>query len=181
MPIDISDSTFWQEVDYQTLERGSSNFIYQLPIRISSQVIFIYIQVPNRQNTWYTGGWINQFVQSNIINSNVDNLTYYKKINIGANIISFPTSFVNYSFYIVFPNWFTRVAVTVYQFTGLVGDPTEIQVTLNQTSDYVIEIYNIVSQTTRDWTNILYSLGNDNSTVIEIQTLVNEILEILTS
>jgi hypothetical protein len=144
MPLDIGNSTLWDFTDSQLISRTGKNFLYQLPLRISTPVIFVFVSIPNRLPTWYTAGWINQFVASNVLSTNVDNLTFYKKINLGANVVSFPQSYSDYTFSIVFPNWFTQATVSVYTFTGNTGDLETIYSTVEDIYSLDQQIYTLV-------------------------------------
>ncbi|MGV0102350.1 hypothetical protein NSTCB13_00871 [Nostoc sp. DSM 114160] len=106
-------STGWTSVGNGSFSSASGSIpLFSVPGFFNSQIIGIKISTINAKSSWYTGGWIEQKILTEL--DSTPWITFAKKLEIGGNIIFFPQAIDNYSIDISFPNYFKTVSVEVW-------------------------------------------------------------------
>ncbi len=116
--MDLSFSSDWSLIYEQTLSGSNlSNFL--IPDTFSSGIIGVYISTQTSKLTWHTGGYINQLVQTNLINGSNDWNSFSQRLSLGGNIVIFPVAFVSYRLQFSFPYYFPNAFISVWAYTGV--------------------------------------------------------------
>jgi len=140
--MDLSSSDDWSLIYEQTLS-GSQLPNFLIPANFTSQILAIYISVPNASSTWHTGGWLNQQPQTaELVDSSTTWNSYSKRLSLGGNIISFPNEFDSYEIEINFPKWFDSVFIAIWQYSGFLN--SEIT-TIDTIATNVSEIFTLLT------------------------------------
>jgi len=97
---------------------GNGSFSGSIPVfsvsSLAAQIIAIQISASNAKATWYTGGWLDQKVLTDL--ETTPFITFSQKLHIGGNIIFFSEPIDNYSIDISFPTYFTDVNVALWKY-----------------------------------------------------------------
>jgi len=140
--MDLSQSANWSLAFENTLS-GSSPISVIVPA-LTSQVLAVYVSTRSQQDTWYTGGWLNQQPQTaQLVDSTTTWNSYSKRLSLGGNIICFPNQFDLYEIEINFPRWFETVFITIWQYVG--SQDTSGISTIDTIASSVSEIYTLLS------------------------------------
>lgn len=140
--MDLSQSANWSLAFENTLS-GSSPISVIVPA-LTSQVLAVYVSTPSQQDTWYTGGWLNQQPQTaQLVDSTTTWNSYSKRLSLGGNIICFPNQFDLYEIEISFPRWFETVFITIWQYVG--SQDTSGISTIDTIASSVSKIYTLLS------------------------------------
>lgn len=116
--MDLSSPTNWSLIYEKTISSSNlNNFL--IPDTFSSSIIGVYISTSASKPTWHTGGYINQLVQTNLIDSTNWN-SFSQRLSLGGNIVIFPVSFTVYQLQFSFPAWFSNAFISVWAYTGVI-------------------------------------------------------------
>ncbi|MEH2458641.1 hypothetical protein [Nostoc sp.] len=115
--MDLSLLANWSLIFEQTLSSSNlSNFL--IPTSFSSQIIAVYISTSSAKATWHTGGWINQLVETNLVNGSTTWNSFSQRLSLSGNIVFFPRDFASYQLQFSFPVWFPNAFISIWAYTG---------------------------------------------------------------
>ncbi|MEH1785879.1 MAG: hypothetical protein V7L23_09935 [Nostoc sp.] len=145
--MDLSSPTNWNLIYEQTLS-GSSLNNFLIPESFSSGIIGVYISTSTSKPTWHTGGYINQLVQTNLIDGSSDWNSFSQRLSLGGNIVIFPVPFATYKLQFSFPVWFKNAFVSVWAYTGTTSDlPTsEIATVVSEVAGIISDVATIAEK-----------------------------------
>ncbi|MHC5818394.1 MAG: hypothetical protein ACYT04_21505, partial [Nostoc sp.] len=84
----------------------------------SSGILGIYIITPSAKKTWYTGGYVNQLVQTNLVDNSTQWTSFSQRLSLGGNVLIFPISFASYQLRFSFPVWFESSFISISSYNG---------------------------------------------------------------
>jgi len=145
--MDLSSSTNWSLIYEQTLS-GSNLNNFLIPDSFSSGIIGVYISTPASKPTWHTGGYINQLVQTNLIDGSSDWNSFSQRLSLGGNIVIFPVSFASYQLQFSFPVWFKNAFISVWAYTGTTNDlpSSELATVVSDVASIISDVATIAQQ-----------------------------------
>ncbi len=117
MDLDLSSAANWSLIYDATLS-GSNLSKFLIPSSFSNQIIAVHISTQSPKPTWFTGGWINQIVQTNLVNDSTIWNSFSQRLYLGGNIIIFPTNFASYQLQFSFPAWFSSASLSIWSYTA---------------------------------------------------------------
>ncbi len=160
--MDLSVANNWSLIFEQTLSGDNlSNFL--IPDTFSSGILGIYIVTPGARKTWYTGGYVNQLVQTNLVDDSTQWTSFSQRLSLGGNVLIFPVSFASYQLRFSFPVWFQSSFISIWAYTGPVDESPDGEL-VNVVSD--------VAKIITDVTTIAEQVGNLITIVNAIRLIV---------
>lgn len=115
--MNLSSPSNWDLVYQEDITPGVH--LFTMPIILSSNIIAVYIAIPNPKPTWFTGAWVNQLILTGLIDSSTTWSINSERILLGRNVLVFPQSLSNYALQFSFPAYFPSIFLSVWEYTGV--------------------------------------------------------------
>lgn len=139
--VDLNNPDNWSMVYNQTTVAGRLSTTeyypiipFDLPILITSPLLFISVENIDAKPWWYLGCRLQQRISTAL--SPGDVIGRYAKVPINRpSLFRFPMYAAQYSLRCEIPPWFDRMKIAIWEYSGVVGDSTESLI--NESTDLI--------------------------------------------
>ena len=145
--MDLSNPSDWT-LRYQNTISDSNLPNFLVPFSFNAQIIALHIYTSGDKPTWYTAGYVNQLVSTNLVSSTTVWSAFSQRTLLGGSILFLPNNFASYQLQFSFPYWFPDAYLSVWEYTGSVDDsPTgELARVVNDVASIINNVTTIAEQ-----------------------------------